>query len=74
MIKEITKEKIIYASRIGLSNKELNEILNLEVNYHLRNNPGFRFFMVGENPVKNKDKSVTFKLHFIKNVEEPVPA
>lgn len=55
--------KVIYAKRKGISAKEVDAILKLEIQTHLNNNPGIIFLRV-EKPTENQDMSRTFKLIF----------
>lgn len=58
-----TKEKIIYAKRKPVSKETLNEILKLEVEYHLRNNPTYAFAGYGK-VIENPDRSKIFPIIF----------
>jgi hypothetical protein len=55
--------KVIYAKRKGITGKEVNEILKLEIQTHLKNNPGL-FFIRVDKPTENNDHSKTFPLIF----------
>lgn len=57
--------KIIYAKPFKMEAKEVNEILKLEIEYHLRMYPELQFVTVG-NVVDNEDRSKTFPLIFKK--------
>lgn len=61
----IIQDKTIYAKRHGLTNKELEGIMQLEISNFMRENPGFAFEKCGE-VVKNPDQSRTYPLHFKK--------
>lgn len=56
-------EKVIYAKRKGLTQKQLGEIFAIEIGHHLRNNPDLLFFKIGE-PEKKPDQSTVFKIYF----------
>ena len=57
--------KIIYAKRKGLTNKELEAIMQLEISNFVREHPGYEFEKVGS-VVKNSDRSITYPMHFKK--------
>jgi len=61
----LVHKKIIYAKRNGLTNKELEAIMQLEISNFVREHPGYEFEKVGT-IVKNADQSRTYPLHFKK--------
>lgn len=62
-IDKLQFEKVIYAKTKPFSNKQLADILRLEVEYHLSKHPDLLFVGVGKE-IKNADKSISFKLQF----------
>lgn len=67
-------EKTIYAKykKYALSIKQVNEILQMEAETHIRNNPGLQFLKMGQSR-QNEDKSITYVMMFAKRIVEPVP-
>lgn len=65
----IIHEKIIYAKRHGLTNKQLEGIMQLEISNFIQANPGFEFEKVGE-VKRNPDQSTTYPIHFRKNISK----
>jgi len=63
----IIKEKIIYAKRRAFSKQEVTEVLEIEVEYHMRADPLLKFERV-EFVKKNADQSHTYNLIFSKEI------
>jgi hypothetical protein len=62
-------EKIIYAKRNGMTNKELEGVMQLEISNVLRQRSGFEFEGV-DKTVKNADQSITYFLKFKKIIPQ----
>ena len=61
----LVHNKIIYAKRNGLTNKELEGIMQLEISNFVRNHPSYEFEKVGT--IERKaDQSTNYPLHFKK--------
>jgi hypothetical protein len=55
--------KVIYAKRVATTKEQINSIMNLEIETHLRNNSDLQFKGFGK-VVENDDRSKTFPLVF----------
>ncbi len=56
-------QKIIYAKSIKMTRQQVLDVLNLEIETHLNNNPEVQFAGVGE-VKENADRSKTYNLLF----------
>lgn len=63
MANRLRIEKIIYAKRVDVTKDQVIQILNLEIETHLRNNPDLCFIAIGEMK-KNADRSQTYPILF----------
>lgn len=62
-------KKTVYAKRKPFTDQQLRDVVSLDIQTHLRNNPDVVYSHIADNPQKNDDRSTTYTVCFKPKIE-----